>query len=96
MDRLAPETLHWARDPHAVFEVPRPVPEVGHPGAVLCVSDFGASERTLLLFVPDAHDAFTPEELCRVHTFAWAMSTVGRAQRWRSLSTVLARSYIGP
>jgi class 3 adenylate cyclase len=96
LDRLSPGALEVARDPHAVFEAPRPVPEVGHPGAVLCVSDFGSSERALLLLVPDADDSFTPDELCRLHTFAWAMSTVGRLHRWRSLATVLARSYIGP
>jgi adenylate cyclase len=96
VDRLSPETVGRARDVSVPLEAPLHVPEVGHPGAVLCGVDFGGPQRALLLFVPAGTGSFDPEALGKLHTFAWAMAAVGRANRWSVLSTIIARTYLGP
>jgi adenylate cyclase len=96
VDRLSPGLLQRARDPAVLLEAPLDASELGRPGALLCGVDFGGPQRAVLLFVPEDPAGFTADEQRRIHTFAWAMASVGRAHRWRALSAVLARTYIGP
>lgn len=97
VDRLSPELLQRARDNARPLSEPLDAAQVvGHAGALLCGVDFGGPQRAVALFVPETPGGFTAEERGSLHTFAWAMSSVGRVNRWRGLSVILARTYIGP
>ncbi len=96
VDRLSPELLQPARDTSRPLSEPLDAGQLGHAGALLCGVDFGGPQQAVALFVPEAPGGFTAEERRSVHTFAWAMSSVGQINRWRGLSAILARTYIGP
>ncbi|MBM4380823.1 MAG: hypothetical protein FJ086_16210, partial [Deltaproteobacteria bacterium] len=96
VDGLAPELCAALQDP--AHPLPALVP-AGLPGTAAALAgamEFGASRRSLLLFCPEDGEPFQEAHVRSLHTFAWGMSAVLRANRWRVLATILARTYLGP
>lgn len=85
-----------------VRDIDRPLEEpvrTSLPGwAEACVAgvEYGAPQRSVLVFATDDPAGFTDAHLRVLHTAAWGMNATSRGIRWRALCHILARVYIGP
>jgi adenylate cyclase len=106
-DRSAPamRDLVHALDP-ALFEelrsgtsLPSALLALEIPGigavAVGCL-EYGAPQRSVIVFTTRAPEGFGAEELRILHTILWGFAACSRATRWRALCHILAQVYIGP
>jgi adenylate cyclase len=70
------------------------IPGIGAT-AVGCL-EYGAPQRSVVVFTTRAPEGFGAEDLRILHTALWGFAACSRATRWRALCHILAQVYIGP